>query len=392
MHIQFKGTSIGSIAALAKTLDVSQPFLEAVVADASAYYSVSCIPKKSGGTRAISDPVKELKILQRRILKRIFSNCSFPLYLYGSVKDKENPRDFLRNASAHSHAVDVMAFDIEAFFPSVQARFVKKVFKYLFNFPEPVSKALVALTTLDGTLPQGAPTSPYIANLIFYDVEHKLESTLRSKGFVYTRLVDDITVSSPNPISSSTRGFVYNAVRQMLKEKELVISKKKYKVTNTGLSGNKTIVTGLVVESKMVKLPKEKIKEIGGKVHILKNMAAVDKSGPDFHALFGETSGLVALYTRLDESKALHYREILRSVMPVYAPKKVKKVAWLCRNFVRYAKSHPDQRDVEGYAKKYWRYKNKISIIRRTNRLLAASLAEELRPYKPIHLLSSYYE
>lgn len=133
----------------------------------SDYYTPFQIIKKSGGVREIRAPKPILKTIQRRINTRIFSHCTFPLYLQGSIKDNLNPRDFFSNAKIHSSSKTVIAADIENFYPSVSAGSVKQVFKYLFKFPDDVADFLVSLTTLDGALPQGAPTSSYLANLIF---------------------------------------------------------------------------------------------------------------------------------------------------------------------------------------------------------------------------------
>lgn len=392
MKIKYSASPIGSVATLAHVLSVDEKLLRYIAAHPADHYSVRKIPKKSGGDRTISDPAKELKIIQRRIVRRILGNCKFPPYLFGSVKDDDNPRDFVRNAEYHIDAAEVIAFDIDSFFPSVQPKFIKAIFKYLFNFPEEVCHILVGVTTLNNGLPQGAPTSSYLANLVFYDCEHKLVKTLQAKGLKYTRLVDDISVSSVKHIDGPTRTFVFNRITGLLAEKKLKISKRKYKITNTALHGEKTIVTGLLVENKKVKLPKDKVKAIGGLVYTLKKHAEVDRTDPQYHSSFGKASGQVALYRRLDPSKSIGYRATLREIMPTYAPSKVKKISWLCRNFANYAKSHPHRVSEEGYARKFYRYKHKINIIRRTHRGLALKLAAQMDVHRPTRLLASYYE
>jgi hypothetical protein len=392
MKITYLNSSIGSVQMLAKTLDVSLDFLERVALDPASYYSVSTLAKKSGGQRIISDPVKELKIVQRRIVRRIFSKCSFPHYLFGSIKDSDNPRDFVRNAQLHINAKEVVAFDIENFFPSVRPGCVKKIYKYLMNFPEAVSLLLVKLTTLNDGLPQGAPTSSYLANLVFYDTEHKLAKVFHDKGLVYSRLVDDITISSKKGISSKERSFIYQSVYKFLADKKLKICKRKYQVTNTNVHGKKTVITGLIVEDGKVKLPKEKVKEIGHRVHKLKSEAAVTTTEHDYHAEHATVSGLVALYKRLELKKSEDYRSILRVILPTYSKEKIKKISWLCRRFIKYAKSHPCQREDEGYAKKYHRFRHKLNVIKRTSRKQARSLEAKLLPLRPTRLLSSYYE
>lgn len=392
MDIGYSNSPIGSIKKLAAALDVPEIFIRKVAAHPEDFYSVDSIPKKSGGFRVISDPTKELKIVQRRIVRRILSKCVFPEYLFGSIRDDDNPRDFVRNAQYHVKANQVMAFDIDSFFPSIHPRHVKKVFKFLLKLPNDVADLLVSLVTLNGGLPQGAPTSSYIANLIFYDCEHKVVKTFKSKGFRYSRLIDDITVSSEKPIPPAVKSFIYQSIQGMLHEKGLIISKKKYASTDTSLAGKKTIVTGLVIEDNHVKLPREKVKEIGRQVYEVTNAAAVSTTDTTYHKQYGKVSGLVALYSRLAPIKAQSYRNDLRSVLPTYEAKKAKKINWLCRKFIEYSKSHPAQRAEEGYARKYYKFKYKISVLRRTNRFMAAHLDKELKPLKPLHRLASYYE
>jgi len=360
--------------------------------DPDSYYSISELEKKSGGYRTISDPVNELKIVQRRIVRRILSKCSFPAYLFGSVKDSDNPRDFVRNAQLHVNAKEVVAFDIESFFPSVSVGSIKKVYKYLLQLPDEVSNLLVKLTMLRDGLPQGAPTSSYLANLLFYDSEYKLVKVFHAKGLVYSRLVDDITVSSKEIISPKERTFIYENIRKFLGEKGLRICKRKYQVTNTATNGKKTVVTGLVVEGGKVKLPKEKIKEIGGRVYGLNNEAVIATTAHEFHKEHATVSGMVALYYRLDSKKSAEYRSVLRAILPTYSKDKIKKISWLCKKFISYAKAHPHRRDEEGYAKKYHRFKHKLNVIKRTNRKQARALESQLLPLRPTRLLSSYHE
>jgi hypothetical protein len=392
MQIEYFNTSIGSVGALAKTLGVQESALIQFAKNPPAHYSITAIPKKNGGSRTISDPSKELKIIQRRIVRRIFSKCVFPDYLFGSIKDDENPRDFVRNAEHHVHAVEVMSFDIESFFPNVRPSFIKNVFKYLLRLPNEVADILVKLTSLNNGLPQGAPTSSYIANMIFYDKEHQVVKTLSAKGFCYTRLTDDITVSSPKALTPEVKKFVYAQIQGLLSEKKLEICKRKYKITNTALSGRKTVVTGLVIEDDLVKLPKPMVSKIGGIVYDLKNKAVITTTDPEYHELYGTASGLVSLYTRLNAKKAEPHRIILQSIKPTFDLKRVAKISWLCRKFIEYAKHHPAAVHEEWFAKKYHKFKHKVSIIRRTNRTLALNLEKELSPHKPTRLLASYHE
>lgn len=392
MKIVSACTSIGSVAVLAKSLSVDEVVLRGLAAGGAENYGIRPIPKKSGGFRTISDPSPTLKLIQRRIVRRLLSKCQFPDYLFGSVKDEANPRDFVRNAQAHALAKEVVAFDIESFFPSIRPGHVHDVFKYLFRFPKEVADILTELTTVNNSVPQGAPTSSYLANLIFHDVEHKVVAKLRAQGFIYTRLIDDITVSSSTLIERHKKRDLYSEIKNLLKTKGLEICHRKYQISNTQPAGKKTVVTGLVVEKGIVKLPKSTTKEIACRLHELKHRSDRNTTEPEYHTDFNKLSGLVALYSRLDPVNARPKRQQLRAMFPTYERKKVKKICWLCRKFIAYGKSHPAQHDEEGYARKYYKFKYKLSIIGRTSRVAASVLDKQLRAIRPTRLLASYHE
>lgn len=219
-----------------------------------------------------------------------------------------------------------------------------------------------------------------------------LVKVFKSKNLRYSRLIDDITVSSEKAICDKNKIFINLEIRRMLKEKQLKVCDKKYSITNTKTTGKKTIVTGLVIENGDVKLPKEKVKEIGGKVYTLLQKGAVDTTTSEYHDDFNKVSGLVALYSRLNPVKSKVYRKNLRSVLPTYELRKAKKIGYLCRSFIKYAKYNPQIRDTEGFAKKYYKFKYKINILRRTNRFVAKRLSQDLVPFKPTRLIASHHE
>ena len=72
---------------------------------------------------------------------------------------------------------------------------VQRMWQHFFNFPQEVAGVLTKLTTYKNFIPEGASTSPGVANLVFWDRELKLELEFRQKDYRYSRYVDDITVS-----------------------------------------------------------------------------------------------------------------------------------------------------------------------------------------------------
>ena len=142
-----------------------------------------------------SQSLQPLKTIQENILHEILHYVDFPDYLLGSIKDIDFPRDYIRDASLHLGQEVVIKEDISDFFNSIRPELVLKMWKYFFNFSTEVAELLVKLTTYVGFIPQGASTSSAISNLIFWNKEPELEFSLRQKGYIYSRYVDDITVS-----------------------------------------------------------------------------------------------------------------------------------------------------------------------------------------------------
>jgi retron-type reverse transcriptase len=114
--------------------------------------------------------------------------------------------------------------DIKDFFPSVTAAMVQQVFLGL-GFPTRMSRILTLLCTYRGALPQGAPTSPSLANLVFLKVDSQLLHFANVHGFNYSRYADDLTFSGERRIDASflegvarivrRHGFTLNAKKTM---------------------------------------------------------------------------------------------------------------------------------------------------------------------------------
>ena len=86
----------------------------------------------------------------------------------------------------------------------------------LFGCDELTVSVLTSLTTYQGAVPQGAPTSTYVANLIFGDAEALVVSRLAEKGYTYTRYIDDITISTKRSLSKSELAFITTCINQLL--------------------------------------------------------------------------------------------------------------------------------------------------------------------------------
>ena len=162
----FKGRPIATLDALARALRVSLRQLRWVIGRADTLYRpLKPFTKPDGSVRQTYNPAAPLKDIQRRINRNIFSRVEFPTYLQGGIRDRKAPRHCVANARLHSRPRIVINLDIANFFPSITSRQVHDIWQNFFRFPPGIAEELTRLTTYDGRLPQGAPTSSYLANL-----------------------------------------------------------------------------------------------------------------------------------------------------------------------------------------------------------------------------------
>lgn len=148
------------------------------------------IPKRSGGERRILAPDDDLKELQRRILRRLLGR----LRAHPAAMGFERNRSIVTNARVHVGRGAVLRMDVIDFFPTTSERRVSKYFRRV-GWNRQAARLLVRLCCHEGGLPQGAPTSPRLSNLVNYRLDARLAGMARTLGAIYTRYADDITVS-----------------------------------------------------------------------------------------------------------------------------------------------------------------------------------------------------
>lgn len=209
------------------------------------------IPKRTGGVRKISAPRAPLKKIQRIILDQILAKMPNHDAAHGFIEN----RSTVSNASPHIGASVVVRVDIENFFPTVHYR---RVFGFFFaHYGEEVAKYLSQLTThrpklADGTvvwpgaLPQGAPTSPAIANLVCRRLDARLTALAHKASANYTRYADDLTFSFREPPDKLGRFLWW--VNAILQQEGFTENVKKRRVMR---KGHRMGVTGLVVNEKV---------------------------------------------------------------------------------------------------------------------------------------------
>jgi RNA-directed DNA polymerase len=226
-------------------------FMRAGVEPGSGYVEFER-PKRNGGTRRIAAPRAPLRRVQRQILDKILA----PLDAHSSAHGFIKGRSILSNAGPHVGTQMVVKIDLENFFPTVHYRRVKGLFTRL-GYVDSVAAALAGLTTyrpkLDdgrvawpGVLPQGAPTSPAIANLICRRLDARLTALAKKYGATYSRYADDLCFSFQTAPDQPGRFLWWvNAVCQQEGFFENVPKRRLMR------SGGRQRVTGLVVNQKV---------------------------------------------------------------------------------------------------------------------------------------------
>ena len=141
----------------------------------------------------------------------------------------------------------VLCMDIEDFFPSISRSTVVRVFTHT-GYSKSAASALADLCCYQETLPQGAPTSPYLANIIFYQIDEQLALLAREYGAIYSRYADDLTFSSNTPLD-----HLSDTVCTVLRQNEFKVNSQKTKLF---LPGQPKRITGLIVQNGSVRIPR----------------------------------------------------------------------------------------------------------------------------------------
>lgn len=166
------------------------------------WYKQFTIAKRSGGLRIINAPSLKLKRLQRKLADYLTSTQGA---VKPSVHGFARGKSIVTNAKSHSlpRTKHILNIDIEDFFPSISFYRVRGLFQgEPFNFSYQLATVLAQLTTYKNRLPQGAPTSPIISNLICRSLDRDLIALAKENRAIYTRYCDDITISFSNGMAS----------------------------------------------------------------------------------------------------------------------------------------------------------------------------------------------
>lgn len=211
-------------------------------------YHTFKIPKSSGGFRTITAPNENLKFNQKLVVDRIKERLK--ILEHNNAQAYVENKGIATNANFHSQSNNFAKVDFKDFFPSITGDLIKQVLPQLGAMSAIENEAffdnIVYLCTLNGSLPQGAPSSPYLSNLVMLPFDYHMVELLKKTDIIYTRYADDITFSSFYKLGDKEylEGLVKQAMQKAYGYEPLAINKKKTLITT---KYGKNRVTGLKV-------------------------------------------------------------------------------------------------------------------------------------------------
>ncbi len=254
---------IDSVESLANAMSTSTGMIRYLaynrIVSKTTHYIRFYIPKKTGGKRLISTPMPKLKQAQYWILQNILEKIAVRDSAHGFVK----ARSIVSNALPHVKAEVVVNIDMKDFFPTITYPRVKGVFRS-FGYSEQIATIFALMCTeaecdqieIDGEtyyasglerfLPQGAPTSPALTNIICRRLDARLKGIATKLGFEYTRYADDLTFSASGEATTRLKTLM-GFIRKIVKEEKLTIHPDKVRVLRKGARKE---VTGIVVNDR----------------------------------------------------------------------------------------------------------------------------------------------
>jgi len=288
--------------------------------DSVSHYVRYTIPKRNGGRRTILAPKTELKRLQRKVLHGILDLIPASEASHGFVKE----RSIATNAGMHVGRQVVLNIDLTDFFPTITYPRVRGLFMaFGYSFPvastlallcsecerEPFDRGQERLYVSVGprALVQGAPTSPAIANLVAWRLDHRLVGLASKHEFGYTRYADDLTFSGDG-IDGALR--ILSAAGRVIADEGFQINRDKTRVYRRS---SKQMVTGLVVNDQ-VSTPRELRRRLRAIIHNAAKAGLQSQnrdSRPDFRA---HLLGQIAFVNEACPEHARRLKEDLASV------------------------------------------------------------------------------
>lgn len=287
------------------------------------HYRPHLIPKSDGRLRLIEEPKPFLKRLQRRVLHGIL-NLIPP---HDAAFGFRPGRNCIAGAARHAGEAVVISFDLADFFPAIPYSRLYSLYRSL-GYPRAVALALTNLCTTitppdtlrtpglaaadalsNRHLPQGAPTSPALANLRALPLDYRLAGLARSLSAQYTRYADDLTFSG----DAHTAPVLQRAVPDIVLEEGFRLNPAK---TRSMPRGSRQTVTGIIV-NQHANISRTDFDRLKATLHHLANPTDPRRSNPAFLA---RLSGRIAWVEQVNPPRGYRLRLAMTDLLGALSP------------------------------------------------------------------------
>jgi RNA-directed DNA polymerase len=237
-------------ACVAALLDISERKLNFILYVRKNNYKEFSIAKKSGAPRKIQAPVRGLKVIQQKLAQVLTAVYQIKSPAHGFARGKS----ILSNARVHQRSRFVFNLDLLDFFPSINFGRARGLFMGTpYRLNANVATILAQICCYQNALPQGAPTSPIVSNMICAKLDSQLKDLARRCQAAYTRYADDLTFSTPRKSFPKPIGHLDTVTNQIVVGTDLskVIAQNGFQVNQNKVRlqkrGQRQQVTGLTV-------------------------------------------------------------------------------------------------------------------------------------------------
>lgn len=292
------------------------------------HYHRFYMAKKSGGKRLISAPMPMLKKAQYWILENLLDKIPIHEAAHGFAQKKS----ILSNAQPHVGQDVVVNLDFKDFFPTVTFSRVKGVFKQ-FGYSNQLATIFAAICTepeqeqieLDGIvyfvakgerqLPQGAPTSPALTNILCYKLDQRLAGLAQKNGFQYTRYADDLSFSAKGEAVENLTSLLW-AVRQITKGEGFKLHPDKLRIMR---KGSRQEVTGIVVNDQLG-VSRKKLRAFRALLHQIKQTGWKGKRWGNTPNIVASVWGYANFVAMVKPEKGSQLLAEVKSLMDLHRP------------------------------------------------------------------------
>jgi RNA-directed DNA polymerase len=335
------------------------------------HYKRFTLPKKTGGTRLISAPMPKLKAAQYWVLHNILEKVETHQNAHGFIAK----RSIITNAQPHLGSDILVNIDLKDFFPTLSFMRVKGLFRS-FGYSESISALLTLICTeadteeviLDGQryfialserrLPQGAPSSPAITNLICRRMDRRFEKFATKLGFTYTRYADDLTFSAKGEATKKLCTVLRN-LAPILTHEGFIIHPDKTRVLR---KSQRQEVTGLIVNEKLG-VPRDTLRKFRAALFQIEKDGPAGKKWGSTPDVIAAIKGFAEFVAMVNPEQGKKYKEQVARIIATHGwnpppnpfLKKAKETAAQSKQAETNQSAAPSSNDPNQPKKKWWK-------------------------------------